>query len=326
MKVLITGSTGFIGSHLVEALLGRGDDVTCLLRRTSDPRFLENLNVRQIEGDYSRPETLENAVTGMDAVFHLAGVISGENWESYRRGNVEATRHLIEACVHATPRPASFILVSSISAAGPGPEGVFRKETDPGQPQSFYGRSKKMAEEAVLSVASEIPVVVIRPPNVLGPRQKELLQAIRMIKKRIVPVLGNGRLQTSVVYVEDLVRILMAVADLRRTPRSLYYVCHPRACAWRDITAEIRGELGIRSPVLKVPYQIQIAFAALAEGLARLTSTRPRISREHIRAARSQYWLFDGSAIEHDLGLRADTDMQTAIRRTVSWYRTTHQI
>jgi nucleoside-diphosphate-sugar epimerase len=320
-RSLVTGATGFIGSFLTETLLHRGDDVICLVRESSDTSWLETQKVKLVLVDYSRRPSLDPVVDGIDQVYHLAAVINGRDWDTYHRSNVVATKNLLDACCECNPNLEMFMLVSSIAAAGPSPPGEKLAEDAPCRPVSSYGKSKQMAEKAVLEKAEDIPVTVVRPPNVLGPRQRELFQAIRAGKKRVFPRLGTGQPQTSLVYVEDLVEAMLLISDTPGSNGQIYYVVHPEDYSWRSITAELKTQLGVRGPVFTIPYWLQYGAASVSELISGALSTSPPLTRRNIKSARDHYWLFDGSKLKRDFGYTPPTDMPAAIEKTLTWYR-----
>lgn len=319
MKALVTGATGFIGSHLAEALAGRGWGVRCLVRRTHRLGWIENLDVELVRGDCRDKPSLGPAVDGVDVVFHLAGLINALRWEEYHAANVAGTKNLLESVAERNPRLVKFVYVSSISAAGPSRKGQVLTEDDPCLPITDYGRSKRAAEEAVRTFVGRFPCVVIRPPNVLGPRQQELREAVRLVKRRITPSFGTGEPQTSVCYVADVVEALILAAESPQASGRTYFLAYPRPYSWAEVTAAIQEAVGIQSSVLKIPYAVQWLAAVAAEAAARITGQKPRLTRATVAASRSYYWIYDGSRIERELGFVARTDLRQAIQRTVAW-------
>jgi len=320
-KVLVTGATGFIGSHLAEELARRGSRVTCLVRRASQVRELKRLPVRLVAGDYMDPGSLEEAVRGQDAVFHLAALLNGRDWPDYYRANTLSTKNLADACRKAAPGLKSFVFVSSISAVGPSEGGQRLDETAPCRPISNYGRSKLAAEQALRSTGSRLPWVIVRPPNVLGPRQRELLQAMNLLRWGIMPVVGNGQPQTSVCDVDDLVRALILAVERPEARGQTYLVTDGKDYAWRDITLALAKELGVGKIRLKVPYGFQYGLAWLAEGISRLGNKPPLLSREMLRSGHRCEWLYDGGKIRRELGFSPRFTLQDSVRRAVAWYR-----
>jgi len=321
VKALITGANGFIGSHLAEELAWREWEVTGLVRRAHGLGWIESLPVCLVRGDCRDKATLGPAVEGADIVFHLAGVINALGWEEYYQANVVGTRNLLEACIERNPGLKKFVHVSSISAAGPSEKGTALTEEDPDEPISDYGRSKLAGEEAVRELAKEFPFVIIRPPNVIGPRQRELEEAIRLLKKGIKPVLGTGEPQTSLCYVRDVVEALILAAECPQADGRTYFLADPRPYAWSEITDALQEALGIDRVLLNVPYQAQWLVAAGSEAVARLTRQKPRLTRTSVLAARKYYWIYDGSRIKRELGFEPRTSLAEAIQETIDWYK-----
>jgi len=321
MKALVTGSNGFIGSHLAAELVEHGYDVFCLLRRTSLTAGLDGLNVNRVIGDTRDRTSLDPAVRGMDFIFHLAGVIDAPDRDTYFEVNTKGTQNLAEACLAANPGLRRFVFVSSISAAGPSPCGTALDEEAEARPVSDYGRSKLAAEKIVLDLKDRLPVTIIRPPNVLGPRQKELTDAIRLIRHRIRPLIGTADTRTSVSSVADVVRALILAAENPRSVGRIYFVTDGRSYTWREITNGVAEALGIGHIYLPIPYAVQYAAAAGAEAVARLRSKKPSITRIEVEAARKYCWVYDDTRIREELGFEPVMDMKAAVRSAVAWDR-----
>jgi nucleoside-diphosphate-sugar epimerase len=320
VKALVTGANGFIGSHLAEELASREWEVRGLVRRTRDLGWVERLPVRLVKGDCRDKSSLGPAVEGVDIIYHLAGVINALDWNEYYQANVAGTRNLLEACKEKNPGLKKFVHVSSISAAGPSEKGKVLTEDDLGEPISDYGRSKLAGEEAVRELATTFPFVIIRPPNVIGPRQRELEEAIRLLKKGIRPVVGTGEPQTSLCYVRDVVEALILAAESPEADGRTYFLADPRPYAWSEITDALQEALGIRRVLLTVPYPAQWLVAAAAEAACRLTGQKPRLTRTTVLAARNFNWIYDGSRIKRELGFEPRTSLREAVREIIAWY------
>jgi dihydroflavonol-4-reductase len=317
MKVLITGASGFIGRRLARELVRRGDEVACLVRRTTNTAPLEGLPVELVLGDIGDAASLAPAIAGRDRVFHLAGVVQAVDEAAFHAANAQGTRNLVEACLGAAPRLERFVFVSSIAAAGPNAPGRPATEDDEPRPVSAYGRSKLAAERAVLEAGARLPVTIVRPPNVLGPGSKELERAVSLIRKRLVPDLGDDRPRTSLIDVDDLVEALILAAGHSRSVGRTYFVTDGRAYAWPEITAAVAEELGVGKFRIRVPFGAQILAARIAEAAARATGRPPLLTREIVRAGRGHSWIYDSSKIEGELGFRPKYGMRESVRRTV---------
>lgn len=317
MKALVTGASGFIGRRLVMELARRGDEAACLVRPTSDTAPLKDLPVEFVLGDLGDTASLVPAVRGRDCVFHLAGVIQAVDEAAFEAANVEGTRHLVDACLRGAPGLKRFVFVSSIAAAGPSPEGRAMTEADEPRPVSAYGRSKLAAERIVLEAGARMPVTIVRPPNVLGPGSKELERAAGLLRKGLVPALGDDQPRTSLVDVDDLVEALLLAAENPRSAGQVYFVTDGRAYAWPEITAALAEELGGKRFMVRIPFGIQLLAARIAETAARFTRRPPLLTREIVRAGRDHYWIYDGSKIGRELGFRPRYGMRESVRRAI---------
>ena len=317
MKALVTGASGFIGRRLVMELARRGHETACLVRPTSKTAPLRDLPVELVLGDLGDPASLVSAVKGRDHVFHLAGVIQAIDGPAFEAANAQGTRNLVDACLRAAPAIKKFVFVSSIAAAGPSPPGRALTEADEPRPVSAYGRSKLAAERIVLEAGARMPVTIVRPPNVLGPGLKELSRAAGLLRKRLVPALGDERPRTSLVDVDDLVAALLLAAESPRSAGQTYFVTDGRSYAWPEITAALAEELGVGRFTVKVPFGIQILAARLAETAARFTRRPPLLTREIVRAARDHFWIYDGSKIERELSFHPRYGLRESVRRAV---------
>ena len=321
MRALVTGASGFIGRRLVMELARRGHETVCLVRPTSNTVPLRDLPVEFVLGDLGDAASLVSAVKGRDHIFHLAGVIQAVDGPAFEEVNTEGTRNLVDACRQAAPALEKFVLISSIAAAGPSPPERSLTEADEPRPVSAYGRSKLAAEHIVLAAKDRLRMTIIRPPNVIGPGSKEIELALGLLRRRIVPALGDGRPRTSLVDVDDLVEAMLLAAEDPRSTGQTYFVTDGRAYAWPEITAAIAEELGVKRFMVKVPFAVQMLAARLVETAARFGRRPPLLTREIVRAARDCFWICDGSKIERELGFHPKFGLRESVRRAVEGSR-----
>jgi nucleoside-diphosphate-sugar epimerase len=320
MKALVTGSTGFIGSHLVETLLKKKYDVYCLVRQESNLKWIKDLDVQLITGSYADKDSLYPAVKGMDFVFHVGAVIDALDWDTYYKANVLGTINLLEACAETNPGLKKFVLVSSISAAGPSQNKKPLKESDECHPVSLYGKSKLKAEQAAAGFFDKLPVVILRPTNVLGVRQKQLDVLMQLAKKRIIPLLGNGDKQTSICFVRDLVRAMILAAENENVRGRTFFVANIGAYSWREMLVFIAKEMGY-SFVIKLPHPLMMTIAFFAEMMAKLSGESPFLTRRTLCSVRKNYFLHDVGSIEKELGFSPDIDFEQGMREIIQTYK-----
>jgi nucleoside-diphosphate-sugar epimerase len=319
-KVLVTGSSGFIGSHLVTALIEKGWDVYALVREATDTSWLEKQKVHLVKSEYSDRASLERAVRGMDYIFHLAAVLYGADWEPFYKANVQGTENLLAACAHVNPGLKKFIYVSSIAASGPSVKGRLKDEDDECLPTSLYGKSKLAAEKIVRVYGDRLPFVILRPPNVLGTRQQELKTLLLTLKKGISPRLGIGEKQTTICFVEDVVRSLILVAEEDAATGRTYFVTDNDTHSWREMIDTSAGIMG-KKFILKIPFPMVYAIALISEGLSRVFGMKQLVNMIDIVDSRKRYWLFKSEKIQKELGFSPRITFAEGMKKIIDHYR-----
>jgi nucleoside-diphosphate-sugar epimerase len=320
-KALITGGTGFIGSHLVEKLVSKNWDVTCLVRPTSRTEFLKKLPVKLTVHETGDLESLETAVKSQDYVFHLAGRIRSASRATYDKANYQMTRNLAQTCLKKNTGLKRFVYVSSISAAGPSLADQYLEEGQNPSPTSEYGHTKLKGEKAIRDIWEIIPSTIIRPPNVYGPRQQETELLIKMISKRIVPILKDRGETTSLIYVSDLVEGILQATFSPKAQKQIYYLTDGKGYSWQKLILTIKKHV-LGNSLFFPLYEEAIYLAALltdavtATGIAKIFFGR-KIWYAMVRTP----WLFSTSKAEKDLGFRARYTLEEGIRETVDYYK-----
>ena len=321
MLILVTGGNGFVGSHLVEGLLDRGHQVRCLIRHTSDLSFIAALPVEFVCGALDDRESLERACQGVDAVYHFAGATKAATAAAYFRVNAQGTRSLVEACWRVSPGVKRFVYCSSLGAAGPaaGPEPP--DETRPPHPVSDYGHSKLAGEEAVLAYADRLPVVILRPAAVYGPRERDILTYFRIVNRRLKPLPGGGVELVSLIHVSDLVRLALHVLEAEPAVGQTYFASDGAVYDLEEVLDTIAAVLGKRVLRIVIPVRWIEAFAALGEIWAGLTNKPLLLNDQKVQELKQCYWLCDASKAHRELGFVPQIDLRTGLAQTARWYR-----
>ncbi len=332
-KVLVTGATGFIGWHLVETLATRGDEVSCLVRKTSEVDRLRSLDVRLVYGDVTDPNSLKEAIAENRIVYHLAGLTLALKTAQFYAINQQGVRHVAEVCAEQ-PTPPVLVTVSSLAAAGPAVDGRPRTEADPPAPVSHYGRSKRAGELAAEQFADRVPTTVVRPPIVLGEADRAGLEMFRMINRlgvRLVSALGRNRF--SLIHAADLTDALIRAArrgkrlkpggaDDRSPPQGYYFVADDEQPTYADLGRMIAAALG-RRRVLVIPSPPRtIWFVATANELVGRIRRRPLyLNFDKTREIRAGSWLCSSQTAKEELGFSAAACLADRLRQTAQWYR-----
>jgi len=314
MRVLITGATGFVGSHVADQLAARRDvELRLMVRRSSKLDYLEGVNYDRVEGDMRDPESLEAAVKGVEAVVHVAGATSALNEAAYQEVNALGTAMLAEASRQAGVQ--RFVYVSSQAAQGPIDASL------PPRPLSAYGRSKLAGEYALLAMRDSMRVAIVRPPVVYGQRDRALLPFYRMAKLGFVPVYADGKNQLSWVHALDAADAVAAVTMGDYATGAVYSISDGEVHTWVSLVHAFGEAIGRQPRVVQVPPAL-FAAAGYAGGLLQSLTRRPLpLSPDEVLQMRPEAWLCDNAAITQDLGWKPSIGIDEGFRQAVAWYR-----
>ena len=317
MKALVTGATGFVGSHLAEALRQQGDDVTALARspRKAEPLTAQGVSV--IPGDLHHSAALQRAVEGQDVVYHVAGLVAARNEAEFLSANRDGTENVVAAMEKAGV--SRLILVSSLAAAGPASRGVPLSGDEPARPVTAYGRSKLAAEQVLRR--SGLAWSIVRPPIVYGPRDREVLKVFRLARLGIAPVFGDGTQELVAVHAQDLAAALIATASTPATAGRTYTACHPEVFTSAQFGTAVAAAMGRSVTTLRIPQTLGRAVLSLAEAAAKLAHRPTILTADKANEFFQPAWTGDPDPLTQATGWRARFDLKSGLAHTYCWYR-----
>jgi nucleoside-diphosphate-sugar epimerase len=325
-KALVTGGTGFVGGHVVHALLDEGWSVRVLARDPSKSTgsLIDGCGADLCRGDLASEdgagaqEGLEEACGGVDAVVHAAGVLKARSLEDYREVNLRGTERLLRAAARTSPR-ARFVLVSSQAAAGPARGGRPVTETDPPAPVSWYGLSKREGEQAVARLWPG-EWTVLRPGVVYGPGDRGLLAYFRMAASGIVPV-PAGATRIQLIAVDRAALGIARTATRGGLAGRAGFLCDPAPVTVRELAAKIAALSGRAARLVRVP-DLVVRLLGAAETVAETVTGRSRpFNADKAREILAGDWLCDGSPVERALDLPPPAPLEDGLRALWAWYR-----
>lgn len=317
IEVAVTGGTGFLGSHLVEALRRQGWTVTALARSGPARCALLARGCRVVDGDLSNATGLSALVAGARIVFHLGGLVAARSEAEFLRVNAEGTAALARAA--AAARVQRLIYVSSLAVTGPTVPGRPLDERVVPRPLTAYGRSKLRGEEAVR--LSGAPFTIVRPSVVYGPRDRQLLRVFRLARRGVLPTLGNGAQELSLVYAADIADALIAAASSAVCEGRTYHAVHPEIVTQRQLGEAIAVAVGRRVLRVTIPAPAVRAGLGLTGGAARLLGRSTLLTADKSRELLAPAWTALADALTRDAGWRPATALDPGIATTARWYR-----
>lgn len=316
MKALVTGATGFIGSHLVEELIKKGYSVTCLARKTSQLRWIEGLEVNILYGDCEDGDSLKQIPRDLDYVFHLAGLTKARREEDFFCVNVKGTENLLRAVAARASGVKRFIHLSSLAAAGPSRNGSPLNESLEPRPVSSYGKSKLEGEAVIMRHRDALPVTIIRPPAVYGPRDKDFHVLFKMLKKGFYP--HWGKCYYSLLYVDDLVRGIIMAAEEKEAEGGVYFLSDGKVYSNEDIVNEIAIVLDTKIVKIRIPRPVMAVLVGISEKMGRGASI---INKDKLKELNYFHWTCDSSKAGKDFKFVPKVSIKEGIKWTADWYR-----
>ncbi|HEY9628614.1 MAG TPA: NAD-dependent epimerase/dehydratase family protein [Coleofasciculaceae cyanobacterium] len=319
MKALVTGATGFTGSHLVKALIQRGDTVVALARKTSDLSRLQGCAVELAYGDIGDRPSLEAAMQGVDTVFHVAayvelGIVDAARMEQI---NVEGTRAVLEIAKAAGV--TKMVYCSTIGVYGD-TQGKVVDETFQRTQTNFssaYDRTKYLAQQWVDRAAAEgLPVVSVMPAGIFGSDDPHFGKVLDAFLQGKLKVWAGGDRITGFVHVDDLVAAMLLAAE--KAPTGAHYIISAGELSTREMFEFLSQETGIATP-REVPEPLVRLAGNLLEPIGRLLSWQPPISRERVHYIYDRCVRINAAKAKQELGWQprsVEDTLREALKRS----------
>lgn len=319
-RVLLTGATGFVGSHVADAFVRDGFQVRALVRSPARAVALAPLGAELVTGSLEDAAALAAAVQGVDVIVHMAALTHARSEREFHKVNVEGTRRLLDSALAAATPPRRFVYLSSLAAAGPAIDGRPVCAADAARPLTAYGRSKLAGELVSMEMADRIEVVILRAPAVYGPRDTDLFHFFRIARRGLIPVPTGPARPLQMVHVEDLARALVRAARAEAAA-GVYHAAEARAYAWEEVGRMVSDAVGRSARVLRVPAGLISGLAAVSEAAAATLGRSSIFNRDKARELLAPGWLCETESARADLNFEAGIPLADGLRSTAQWYR-----
>jgi dihydroflavonol-4-reductase len=320
--VLVTGAAGFTGLALARSLARRGQRVRGLVRNRSRASYLEQAGVEIVAGDVRDRATIQEALLGVDTVYHLAAVFrrAGVPDSEYRSVHVDATRQLVECSAAAGVR--RFVHCSTVGVHGDVEAQAPAAEDAPFHPGDIYQVTKLEGERMALDTADRVglPLTVVRPGPIYGPGDRRLLKLIGGVARKRFVLLGDGSPHFQMVYVDDLTEGFRLAAETPAAVGRTYIVAGGEAPTLNELVEEIAKVADVAPPRTRLPVWPFWVAGAVCEGICVPLGIEPPIFRRRVAFFTNNRW-FDTSRARTELGYAPKVRLRDGIRRTLDSYR-----
>ena len=321
-RVLVTGAAGFTGVSLALSLAAAGYNVRGLARTRERLAPLQEAGIQTVVGDIRNPAVLEEAIQGVDTIYHLAAVFrrAGVPDSEYREVHIDATRQLIELSAAAGVR--RFVHCSTVGVHGSVSEEAPATEDAPFDPGDIYQLTKLQGEQVAIETAARVgvPLTVVRPGPIYGPGDRRLLKLIGGVARRRFTLLGDGSARFQMVYIDDLTEGFRLAAESPTAAGRTYILTGDEAPTLNELVHEIAGVAQVKSPPFRLPVWPFWLAGALCEAVCVPFGIEPPVYRRRVKFFTSNRW-FDTSRARAELGFAPKVSLREGLRRTLDSYR-----
>ncbi|MFP5039867.1 NAD-dependent epimerase/dehydratase family protein [Parasediminibacterium sp. JCM 36343] len=320
-KVLITGASGFLGFHIIEAALKMGLEVHAAIRKSSNIDHLKGLEIQYIYPDFNDIADLKNQIekNNYQYIIHAAGITKASSLDEYSKVNVTYTYNIAKAAAMLEIPLKKFVFVSSLAAMGPLPsaEGAITEETKP-QPVTSYGKSKLMAEEKINGLA--LPLTIIRPTAIYGPREKDIFILFSYILKGWEPYIGKRKQQLSFVYVKDIAGIVVD-ALFKNNTSIAFNISDGQSYSRYELADFAKEFLGKKTTRFFLPEGMVKFFAVVLEKGYGLFGKTPVVNQEKLAELTAANWICNIDKASKELDFEPKYNLKSGLEETLVWYK-----
>ena len=318
---VVTGANGFVGSHLVDYLLEKKYEVRCLVRKSSNLKWLQGKDVKIFDCGLLDVDGMSKAFKDANYIYHVAGVVKSKTPEGYFKGNVDTTKVILEAASMNVSTLKKILIVSSQTTTGPSLDGKPVNELTSCNPITTYGRSKLAQENLSKSFMDKLPITICRAPAVYGERDTEIFIFFQTFNRGLMTTIGFDKKVISLIHVRDLVQGFSLASINEKAIGETYFISSEKYYTWDEV-GDITSNVMHKKPFkVTVPHTIVYTVSAIAQFLS-LFSTKPAtLNLEKGKDITQHAWICDTSKAMRDLGYRQQISLEDGINRTVNWYK-----
>lgn len=316
---VVTGASGFVGSHLVDLLLEKNYTIRCIIRKTSSLKWLEGKDVELHICELTDKVGLRKIFEGADYIYHVAGVVKSKKPEGYFKGNVDTTRALLDVGLEFNIK--RFLIVSSQTSSGPSVPGNPINEESPCNPITTYGRSKLAQEELARNYMDKIPITICKVAAIYGERDTEIFIFFKTFSRGLMTMIGLHDKQVSLVHVIDVVRGLYLATASEKAVGQTYFITSEKYYTWKKVGDTTSKVMSKKPLVVKVPHFVVYTIAAIAQFFSLFSSKAATLNIEKAKDITQPAWISDYKKAFNNFGFKQEISLEDGIKRTVDWYK-----
>ncbi|MFT3933460.1 MAG: NAD(P)-dependent oxidoreductase [Chitinophagaceae bacterium] len=318
-KLLITGASGFLGYHLIEAALSAGYEVYAGVRKSSNTTHLDKSKITVVDINMADADAVKTLLEkyGITHIIHGAALTRAKTESDYNFSNATLTRNLAIAAAGAGVK--KFVFVSSLAALGPSADGKPIEENAVPQPVTWYGKSKLLAENYLREIKS-LPFIVLRPTAVYGPREKDLFLLVQSVKRGMEVYIGRGEQKLSFVYVKDVASI--AVRCLSSEINGEFYnLSDGKVYDQYAFSNEAKKCLHKKTWRVHLPLGLIKKVAGGMDVLYSRSSKTPVLNKDKVNELTAKDWSCSIEKIKEQQAYNPQYDLQSGMEETIEWYK-----
>lgn len=318
---VVTGGTGLVGSHLVDLLLSKNYQVRCIVRKTSNLRWLENKDVEIYDCGLYDKEPLKKILVDADYLYHVAGVVKSKKAEGYFRGNVDTTKTLLEVVAEVNLNIKKIVIVSSQTACGPSLNGELCDENTVPHPITTYGKSKLAEEKVASSYMDKLPITICRAPAIYGDRDTEIYLVFKTYKQGLMTLVGFNDKKISIIYVKDFVNGLYLAGTSDKSSSQIYFISSEKLYNWNTIGDAMESAFGKKALRLRLPHFLVYGVAVIAQFFSMFSSKPATFNLEKARDFVQENWTCNTNKAKDELGYSQKVSLEEGMKLTADWYK-----
>lgn len=322
MKIVITGATGFIGSHIKDRLLKDGHEISILVRKKSNTKDLELNKVKVFEVDYNIKESLIKPLENCDVIIHCAGALFGKNYDDLKKANVDSTINLVDT-IKGNSNFKQFIFISSLTAAGPSSSlDMPKNETDFNNPITNYGKSKSEAENYLEGQKEWLNYTILRLPAVYGPRDTAIFSLFKLANQGFGSLIGFNTKYLSLIHSDDVVNGVALALGNEISYKKKYFLSSDEYYSWQEVMEVMKKSFKKKFFInLRLPHFLVYILAFFNSYASKLLGLTPIFDLDKARDFTQKYWICNNKAIKNDLNFTQQTSLELGILETANWYK-----